>query len=177
MTNGASSQEIHSTGGNRNFTLWGRLCVHQDPGEKQCLHRSMGQTYLLALKAPLGKWGEAITHCGEKNTGNRGTREYSLAWVLTEATILILNQALPNSLKVPVLEQKVLVLVCLRQNNKQGCKAAPPSADRLLKVCLNPLVPQNTHIDTALPTRGTRHISNHQWSGTVPPTKKPTQVL
>lgn len=126
--NGASSQEIHSTGGNRNFTLEGALCTSGPRGKNSDSIGACGPDLLSFLKGSPGKvgggggWG--YNSLWGKNTGNRGTREYSLAWVLLEATILILNQAPPNSLKVPVLEQQVPVLECLRQKNKQGCKAA-----------------------------------------------------
>ena len=44
---------------------------------------------------------------------------------------------------------------------------ACPSADRLPKVVLSSQPPQNTPLDTALPTRGTS--STYQWGGISPP--------
>ena len=55
-------QELHRTGENI-FHPWGehaRACKHQDPEEKQWLHRNLGQTYLLVLEGLLGKQGVAV---------------------------------------------------------------------------------------------------------------------
>ena len=41
-----------------------------------------------------------------------------------------------------------------------------PSADRLPKVFLIPQLPLNTPLDMALPTRGKKPSSTHQWVGT-----------
>ena len=54
-------------------------CAHQDPGERQWLHRSLGQTYLLVLEDLLARWGAAVAHFREKDNGSRSTGEYSLA--------------------------------------------------------------------------------------------------
>ena len=43
-----------------------------------------------------------------------------------------------------------------------------PSADRLPKVILSPQPSLNTPLDMALPTRGKRPSSTHQWAGTSP---------
>ena len=45
------------------------------PREKQWLHRSLGQTYLLFLEGLLGRWGAIVTHCRDKDTGGRGRGE------------------------------------------------------------------------------------------------------
>ena len=46
-------------------------------GKKQWLHERLGQTYLLALEGLLQKWGVAVAHCGDKDTGSRGSGKYS----------------------------------------------------------------------------------------------------
>ena len=43
-----------------------------------------------------------------------------------------------------------------------------PSSDRLPKVILSPEPPLNTPLDMALPTRGTRLSSTHQWADISP---------
>ena len=64
-----------------------RSHAHQDPGQKQWLHRSLGQTYLWVLEGLLGRQGWAMVHCGDKKTRGRGTREYSSVWVLLGVAI------------------------------------------------------------------------------------------
>ena len=49
--------------------------------------------------------------------------------------------------------------------NKVGTQPHPP-ADRLPKVFLTPQLPLNKPSDKALPTKGTRPSSTHQWAGT-----------
>ena len=40
-------------------------------GQRQWLHRSLGQTYLLVSKDLLEKWGPAVAHCEDKDIGGR----------------------------------------------------------------------------------------------------------
>ena len=47
-----------------------------------CNHRSLGETYLWVLEDLLGRWGSAVAHCGDKDTGSRGPRECSLMGAL-----------------------------------------------------------------------------------------------
>lgn len=47
-----------------------------------------------------------------------------------------------------------------------------PSANMLHKVILCTEPPLNSCLETALPTRGTRHRYNHQWQASVLPTRK-----
>ena len=49
------------------------------------------------------------------------------------------------------------------------------SVDMLPKVVLNQQLPANIFCDMALPTRGTRSSSTHQWAGINPCTRKPAQ--
>ena len=55
--------------------------------------------------------------------------------------------------------------------NRAGTKPHP-SSDRLRKVFLSLQPPLNTPHDTALPTRGPRPSSTHQWAGTCPSLKE-----
>ena len=48
----------------------GLICT--GPGKKQCLHRSLGQTYLLVLEGLLGRLGAAVAHPGYMDTGGGG---------------------------------------------------------------------------------------------------------
>ena len=59
------------------------------------------------------------------------------------------------------------VLWYLRPSNRVRTQFHP-LADRLPKVTLSPQSHLNTILDKALPTRGTRPSSTHQWSGTSP---------
>ena len=54
----------------------------------------------------------------------------------------------------------------LRPNNQQGGNTAHLSPDGLYKLHLRQEPPLDTPLDTALPTRGTRHSSAHQCTGT-----------
>ena len=95
-------QEFHSTGGNRSSTLGGHT---QGPRhtrthrKKQWHHTTLGQTYLLVLEGLLLRWGAAVAHGGNKDTGRDNSREYSLAWALLEAAI---SSPRPNLTQQPV---------------------------------------------------------------------------
>ena len=58
------------------------------PREEPWLHRSLGQNYFLVLEGLLGRQGAAMIHCGDKDTGGRGTMECLLSWALLEVTTL-----------------------------------------------------------------------------------------
>ena len=87
---GAWLQELHRTEGNRNSTFKGthKVSYALRPSTKQWLKMVLNQTYLWVLKCLLGRQGLAIIHCGGKDTGSRGTREYSSAWAQPEVIIL-----------------------------------------------------------------------------------------
>ena len=40
---------------------------------------------LLMLEGLLQRWGVAVAHCGDKETGSRSSGKYSLAWALPES--------------------------------------------------------------------------------------------
>ena len=56
--------------------------------KKQGLHSSLGQTYLQVLEDLLGRWELAVAQCRGKDTGCRGTKEYSSAWAPLDITIM-----------------------------------------------------------------------------------------
>ena len=119
------------------------------PRAKQWLHRSMAQAYLWV---GLRRQRVAVSHCGRRTlvAGAPGNIHWS-----------------ERSQKSPIWHWDLApVLRHLRPNHQQGGNTAPPSADRLYKVSLNPQPPINIPLDTVLPTRGTRPSSTHQWAGT-----------
>ena len=64
----------------------------------------------------------------------------------------------------------------LGQNTNRVRMQSHPLADRLPKDFLNPQPSLDVPLlDTALPTRGSRPNSIHQWAGLCPPTGKPPQ--
>ena len=52
-----------------------------------------------------------------------------------------------------------------------------PSADRVPKAILRSQPPTNMSLDMALPTRGTRPRSTHQWASTTPSHQEPCASL
>ena len=53
------------------------------PRAKQCLRKSLDQTDLQVLEGLLRRRGSGVAHCGEKDTGDRGTgniRQRELSW-------------------------------------------------------------------------------------------------
>ena len=73
-------QDFYSTGGNRDSTLGGHTqsSVHTGTqGREQWPHRRLNQTYLLVLEGLLQRWGVAVAHCGDKDTGSRSSGKYS----------------------------------------------------------------------------------------------------
>ena len=60
------------------------------------------------------------------------------------------------------------MLWCTRTNNQKDRNTAPSHSRQQLKVFLSPQPSLKYTLDTALPTRGTRSSSSHQWAGTSP---------
>ena len=69
------------------------VCASGPRGKEQWPHRRLNQSYLLVLEGLLQRWGMAVAHRGDKDTGSRSSRKYSLAWAL-----LSLPLAPPESL-------------------------------------------------------------------------------
>ena len=55
------------------------VCTAGPRGKEQWPHRRLNQTSLVVLKGLLQKWGAAVAHHGDKDTGSRSSRKYSLA--------------------------------------------------------------------------------------------------
>ena len=95
---GAWMQELCRTGGNRDSTSF----VHWDPGQKQWLHRSLGQTFLLVFESLLERWGTTMTHlrgCDHWWQGYQGVFIYvNTCWSRHLAGSLAQDLAPPNSL-------------------------------------------------------------------------------
>ena len=82
--------DFNRTGGYRDPTLGGRtqnsVCIGTQ-GKEQWPRERLNQTYLLVLEGLLQRWGVALFHHGDKDTGSRSSGKYSLAWALPESTI------------------------------------------------------------------------------------------
>ena len=55
------------------------VCTLGPRGKEQCSHRRLNHTYQLVLEGLLQRWGAAVAHCGDKDTGSRSSGKYSLA--------------------------------------------------------------------------------------------------
>ena len=83
-------QDFDRTGGNRDSTLGGHTqssVLIGTQGKEQWHHRRLNQTYLLLLEGLMERWGVAVCHRGDKDTGSRSSEKYSLAWALPESAI------------------------------------------------------------------------------------------
>ena len=58
------------------------VCTSGPWGKEQWHHRRLNQTYLLVLEGLLQRWGAAVAHHGDKDTGSRSSEKYSLVWAL-----------------------------------------------------------------------------------------------
>lgn len=108
-------------------------------------------------------------HCGDKDTGGKGPKEYLLAWALPGPHFLA---------PTPGHILKAYRLQCYdasSQNNHQGKNIVYPSADRLPKSFWTQL-PLNTPLDTALPIRRKGPVPPTSGHTPVSPTRKPAQA-
>ena len=76
-------QDFDRTGGKRDdSTLGGHtqnsVCIGTQ-GKEQWPHRRLNQTYLLVLEGLLQRWGVALSHCEDKDTGSISSGKYFLA--------------------------------------------------------------------------------------------------
>ena len=131
-------------------------------GKKWWFHKRLGQTYLLVLEDLLRRRGVAGAHCRDKNTGSGSSGVYSLAWALLEAAIFsptpgLTQQPVDSSAGTP-------------QPKKPTGQEHSPSHQQTgyLKSSWTQSCLVNIPHDTALPTRGTKPSSTHQWAGTRP---------
>ena len=54
------------------------VCASGPRGKEQWPHRRLNQTYLLVLEGLLQRWGVAVAHHRDKDTGSRSSGKYSL---------------------------------------------------------------------------------------------------
>ena len=54
---------------------------------EQLCHRKLNQTYLLVLEGLLWRWGVAVAHRGDGDTGSGSFWGYSLVWAYPESAI------------------------------------------------------------------------------------------
>ena len=93
----------------------------------------LNQTYLLVLEGLLQRWGVAVAHHGDKDTGSWNSGNYSLAWALPESAI---------SQRVGSLQGWV---ASRQTTNKEGTQPHP-SADKQIKVLLSSAHQSNTQL-------------------------------
>ena len=134
--------------------------MHRDPGERAVTSGETDQTYLLVLEGLLQRWGVAVAHHEDKDTGSRSSGKYSLAWALPESTISPTKE--PGRLQCrvasgqetnregtqphPLEDKQITVLLSYaHQSNTQLC---PPPVPHIRKLA------QASHI--AASTRGPR---------------------
>ena len=75
-------QDFDRTGGNRDSTLGGNTqssVYIRTQREGVMTARRLNQTYVLVLEGLLQRWGAAVAHRRDKDTGSRSCEKYSLA--------------------------------------------------------------------------------------------------
>ena len=116
------------------------VCVSGPIGKEQWPpHRRLNQTYLLVLEGLLQRWGVAVAHRRDKDSGSRSSGTYSLVWALPESAI--------SPTKEPV-----------------ASSAGPPQAKQPTGRELSPTHQQTSWLKFywALPTRATASSAHHQ---------------
>ena len=73
--------------------------------QEQWPHRRLNQSYLLVLEGLLQRWGVAVAHHRDKDTGSRSSGKYSLAWALPESTISSTKEPVASSAGSPQAKQ------------------------------------------------------------------------
>ena len=131
-------QDFDRTGVNKDSTLGGHTQSSVrigTQGKKQRPHRRLNQTYLLVLEGLLQRQGAAVAHWEVKNTGNRSSGKYSLAW------------ALPESAISPTKERgRLQCWVTSGQTTNREATQPHMSADKWIKVLLSSAHQGNTQL-------------------------------
>ena len=112
---GAWVQELHRTGGNKDYTLRGHTQGSLSSREKQWLHRNLGQTYLQVLEDLLGRQGLSVSLCRGRTLGVAA----SSVLAPLEVRILEMRPSPTHKLQAPV-------QIYLSSNNKEDGNTAPP---------------------------------------------------
>ena len=81
------------------------MCASGPREKEQWPHRRLNQTYLLVLEGLLQRWGVAVAHRGDKDTGSRSSGKYSLAWALPESAISPTKELVGSSAGSPQAKQ------------------------------------------------------------------------
>ena len=123
-----------------------KACAHKDPEQKQWLHGSQVQTYVVVLEGLLEGWGVAVVDSGLKDTGGRAICEYSLGWILLDTYILASTGP--------------CITTCRFQGWCASCQTSNRvgteprlSKDRMLTDFLGPQQPLNMPLGRAMPIR------------------------
>ena len=74
-------------------------------GKEQWPHSRLNQTYLLMLEGLLKRWGVAVAHRGNKDTGSRSSEKSSLTWALLESAISPTKEPVGSSAGSPQAKQ------------------------------------------------------------------------
>ena len=132
-------QDFDRTGENRDSTLGGHTTQStvsiRTQGKEQWPHRRLNQTYLLVLEGLLHRWGVAVAHRGDKDTGSRSSGKYSLVWALPESAISPTKE--PGRLQCWVASGQT--------TNKEGTQPHR-SADKQIKVLLSSAHQSNSQL-------------------------------
>ena len=81
------------------------LCARGGRKKEHWPYRRLKQTYLLVWEGLLQRWGVAVAHCREKNTGSRSSGKYSLAWALPESNNSTTKEPVGSSAGSPSAKQ------------------------------------------------------------------------
>ena len=104
---------------------------------------------------------------GELSSGHWATRDLPAPHNINRRE---LSQISPSQRKDPAIlnDQQVPVLDAWCQKTSKTVSQLHPITERLPKIIIRPQTPQNTPLDTVLPTRKTRSSFIHQNTGTSP---------
>ena len=73
--------------------------------------KTLSATRLLVLEGLLQRWGVAVAHCRDKDTGSRSSGKYSLAWALPESTISPKKEPVASSAGSPQAKQPCIFYI------------------------------------------------------------------
>lgn len=129
-----------------------------DPEQKQQFNRSLGLTYLRVLGSLLERWGAAVAHPGDTDTGES---IFGNVLLLVADTWLISTRTWPHS----------MTYRC-RGQDSSGHITDPSTSKHTPNGLPSPQPPPDTSLDTAQPTGGSGPGSTYPWAGTSPSLQK-----
>ena len=131
-------QDFDRNGGNKDSTLGGHtqssVCIGTQ-GKEQWPHRRLNQTYLLVLKGLLQRWGVAVCHHKDRDTGSRSSG--STPWHEP-------SQSPP--LAPPKSPGRLQCWVASGQTTNRERTQPHPSADKRIKVLLSSVHQSNSQL-------------------------------